>query len=83
MEQSQRPTAEQADAPKPVRHFNTSRALKAVKDSATMDFAYLPDLEPENDADVAMRVPIIPDNYSPVRTGAHAHESDETVGKDT
>jgi len=64
-----------------IRHFNTSRELKQPKDTSTMDFAYFPDLDPDNvDANLlAMRVPIIPDNYSPPRTGAHAPEVEEMV----
>ena len=50
-----------ADIP-PSRHFNTSRVLKAVHDSSTIDFAYLPklfdgSLDP---APAAIRVPILP-----------------------
>lgn len=64
-----------------MRHFNTSRELKSVKDTSTIDFAYLPSIEAvENDANAyVMRVPIIPDNYSPPRTGAHAPEVTEAV----
>jgi hypothetical protein len=45
------------------RHFNTSRTLKAVGDSSTIDFAYLPklfnsSLEPTG---TSIRVPILPD----------------------
>ncbi|KAI7485580.1 hypothetical protein KC357_g2873 [Hortaea werneckii] len=65
-----------------IRHFNTSRELKQPKDTSTMDFAYFPDLDPDHNVDanlLAMRVPIIPDNYSPPRTGAHAPEVEEMV----
>lgn len=45
----------------PSRHFNTSRSLKAVNDSSTIDFAFLPDidlsLEPVR---AEIRVPILP-----------------------
>jgi hypothetical protein len=84
VEQSKRPTAteQKTDSPSaPVRHFNTSRALKSVNDSSTIDFAYLPDFDPDNveaSSTLMMRVPIMPDNFSPVRTGAHAPEV-ETV----
>lgn len=64
----ERPTIEQEPRSKPAtRHFNTSRELKAVKDTSTIDFAYLPDLmSPENvDIYAQVRVPIIP-------TGAEA-----------
>ena len=45
------------------RHFNTSRELKSVNDSSTMDFAYLPklfdgSLDPPGPG---LRVPILPD----------------------
>jgi len=47
----------------PSREFNTSRVLKAVHDTSTIDFAYLPklfdgSLDP---APAAIRVPILPD----------------------
>jgi SAP domain len=47
----------------PSRHFNTSRELKAVHDSSTIDFAYLPklfdgSLDPPKRG---IRVPILPD----------------------
>jgi hypothetical protein len=84
VEQSKRPTTTEQktdSASTPVRHFNTSRALKQVNDSSTIDFAYLPDFDPDNveaSSTLMMRVPIMPDNFSPVRTGAHAPEV-ETV----
>jgi len=50
----------------PRRHFNTSRELKSVGDSSTIDFAYLPKLfeasfGPEP---ASIRVPILPDIVS-------------------
>ncbi|EME83983.1 uncharacterized protein MYCFIDRAFT_214569 [Pseudocercospora fijiensis CIRAD86] len=74
----ERPTAEQDPPSKPaVRHFNTSRALKANNDSSTIDFAYLPDVvSPENiDIYSQVRVPIIPTLDS--RTSEHAAFSPE------
>ncbi|KAK5138343.1 hypothetical protein LTR08_003404 [Meristemomyces frigidus] len=80
VQESKRPAAESADAAKVVRHFNTSRALKAVSDTSTMDFAYFPDLDPDNkEAAEVMRVPIIMNNYTRPKTGAHAPEAKETV----
>ena len=80
VEQSQRPTAESAGAANVVRHFNTSRALKSVRDTSTIDFAYLPDVEGHFDeAAEVMRVPIILANFSRPTTGAHAPEAKETV----
>jgi hypothetical protein len=44
----------------PSRHFNTSRSLKAVNDSSTIDFAYLPDIDASLEPDRAeIRVPIL------------------------
>ena len=45
----------------PTRHFNTSRTLKAIHDSSTIDFAYLPSLfDSEYDLKpTEIRVPIL------------------------
>jgi len=64
--QSKRPTTESADSSNPVRHFNTSRSLKSVNDTSTIDFAFFP--EPEWDPEQGMgqvRIPIIALDYSP------------------
>lgn len=76
---TKRPIAEQKDEVKTVRHFNTSRALKAVNDSSTIDFAYFPDFDPDNAEASALRVPLLPNNFSPARTGAHSLESADNV----
>ncbi|KAG9690616.1 hypothetical protein KCU76_g8035, partial [Aureobasidium melanogenum] len=79
---SKRPSAEQQEDVKAVRHFNTSRALKAVNDSSTIDFAYFPDFDPDNAEASAIRVPLLPNNFSPARTGAHSLEAaDDMVMK--
>ncbi|KAI5256706.1 hypothetical protein E4T42_01440 [Aureobasidium subglaciale] len=79
---SKRPNAEQKDEVKAVRHFNTSRALKAVNDSSTIDFAYFPDFDPDNVEGSAIRVPLVPTNFSPARVGAHSLETaDGTIMK--
>lgn len=58
-----------------TRHFNTSRALKAVNDSSTIDFAFLPEvLGPEDIGIAPMRVPILPDVNSNGRNAAIASE---------
>ncbi|KAF2209020.1 hypothetical protein CERZMDRAFT_91435 [Cercospora zeae-maydis SCOH1-5] len=65
---TERPTVEQDSKLNPAtRHFNTSRERKSVKDTSTIDFAYLPDLmaPPNVDIYAQVRVPIIP-------TGAQA-----------
>lgn len=78
---SKRPTVEsKAEDAKAVRHFNTSRTLKANKDTSTIDFAFLPTniFDPEN-PEAAIRVPLLPTNFFPNRTGAHAPEAEEQV----
>jgi len=79
---SKRPTAEASASSKPVRHFNTTRSLKAVNDSSTIDFAYLPTHEVDADAAVqTIRVPLLPQtDFTPMRTGGVAmHEVDVPV----
>ncbi|KAF2846370.1 hypothetical protein T440DRAFT_458753 [Plenodomus tracheiphilus IPT5] len=55
------PVPESSETGAKVRHFNTSRSLKAVHDSSTIDFAFIPEfngelqVEPEK-----LRVPILP-----------------------
>ncbi|KAE8146705.1 hypothetical protein BDV25DRAFT_162014 [Aspergillus avenaceus] len=49
-----------------TRQFNTSRALKAVNDSSTVDFAYMPSMDevdaPARAADP--QIPVLPDSYT-------------------
>lgn len=47
----------------PTRQFNTSRDLKAVGDTSTIDFAFFPDFDPDSDQTPAIRVPILPENF--------------------
>lgn len=55
------PIVESSETGAKIRHFNTSRSLKAVHDTSTIDFAYIPEfngelqVEPEK-----LRVPILP-----------------------
>jgi len=81
VEQSKRPTAESAaDAPKPVRHFNTSRSLKAVNDTSTIDFAFFPELaDPDNFEATQVRVPIIPTSWERSSASQAPHHVEETV----
>ncbi|KAK0313607.1 hypothetical protein LTR29_013863 [Friedmanniomyces endolithicus] len=66
IEHSKRPTADTPNAPKPVRHFNTSRSLKAVGDTSTIDFAFFPEPAYEiPDGMREVRVPIIAAYYTP------------------
>lgn len=65
---SKRPVVDNETAsPKAVRHINTSRVLKAPKDTSTIDFAYLPDYDPENPA-ATTNVPIMNFNWSETKT---------------
>jgi len=58
-----RPATTQDTAKPVVRHFNTSRTLKSVNDSSTIDFAYFPDLHASGIPDpyAFVRVPVLPD----------------------
>ena len=82
---SDKPTSASQSAPaatpssivesKPIRHFNTSRSLKAVKDSSTIDFAFIPDFDPDTrSAPVEIRVPMILST-----TSARVAETEEPV----
>ncbi|EMD60176.1 hypothetical protein GGP41_009565 [Bipolaris sorokiniana] len=59
-----------------VRRFNTSRSRKAVGDSSTLDFAYIPGFDPETrSAPLGIRVPILP--WADVQ--GHSAESEGVV----
>ena len=46
--------------------------MKAVHDSSTVDFAYMPEVSFANPASTEMQqIPILPDNYTPQRTSQH------------
>ncbi|KAI9815001.1 MAG: hypothetical protein M1827_002844 [Pycnora praestabilis] len=62
----------------PSRTFNTSRALKTVKDTSFIDLTFLPRFEPEAQKHDSLRVPLLPDNFS---LGAYQHpkEAEEAV----
>ncbi|KAL9122357.1 MAG: hypothetical protein Q9187_001092 [Circinaria calcarea] len=84
-DQPVRPTAEatvptSSAQPQATRHFNTSRSLKAVKDSSTIDFAYMPQytLEEPSPSHI-FRIPLLPDNYNPPRQGGALQEAVEEV----
>lgn len=66
----------------PSRHFNTSRSLKAVRDSSTIDFAYLPAFDGTlDDGHTKMRVPILPDAYNIDSSEAPHLEPDGPISK--
>ncbi|QIW97080.1 hypothetical protein AMS68_002598 [Peltaster fructicola] len=65
-----------------TRQFTTSQQHQAARDTSTIDFFYFPDIDHDVDpAAQMMRVPILPDNYNPPRTGAHAAEAEMVVHK--
>ena len=69
----------------PSRQFNTSRSLKSIGDSSTIDFAYLPDIDISVESPGAeIRVPILPDIESDNAQAvlAHHHLDAEAGGID-
>ncbi|KAK3722657.1 hypothetical protein LTR37_002227 [Vermiconidia calcicola] len=60
---SNRPTAS-TTTPSTTRHFNTTRTLKAVNDTSTIDFAFLPQTSLQDAIEEIITVPIIPTNYT-------------------
>lgn len=77
---SKRPAPEPVNPSTPVRHFNTSRSLKAVGDTSTIDFAYIPDFDPDAQAAPIIRVPILPQTTLSESGKAHtAQEVEEAV----
>lgn len=58
------------------RNYNTSRVLKAVNDSSTMDFTYLPMVESESEVSgPAITVPLLPQTY----TSRHVKQADPEI----
>jgi len=65
-----------------TRHFNTSRTLKSVNDTSTIDFAYLPDFDPDAGLPTpAVRVPLLPPSLYPGNTSktSYTREEEEIV----
>jgi hypothetical protein len=79
--ESKRPSASAPTSPLPVRHFNTSRTLKTVNDSSTIDFAFLPDFNPETEVAPILRVPLLPSTVlsSTSTLNSYAVEAEDTV----
>ncbi|KAF1849870.1 uncharacterized protein K460DRAFT_360718 [Cucurbitaria berberidis CBS 394.84] len=74
------PVPEASETGSKVRHFNTSRSLKAVGDSSTIDFAYIPDFDPDlRSAPVEFRVPILPWINPSETVQAEVTEAEEPV----
>jgi hypothetical protein len=76
-------TSSEAQTSTTTRHFNTSRALKAVHDTSTIDFAYLPDFDPDSGmAPPTVRVPLLPPSLYPASTKtSYSKEEEEIVMK--
>jgi hypothetical protein len=67
-----------------MRHFNTSRSLKAVNDTSTIDFMYVPDFDPDaQTAPSKIRVPIILSTATSPATQAAAAEVEQPVMQPT
>ncbi|KAF2833617.1 hypothetical protein CC86DRAFT_278858 [Ophiobolus disseminans] len=78
------PIPDTTDTGKPVRHFNTSRSLKAVRDTSTIDFMYIPDFDPElRPAKYELRVPILPFTQASEAVKAEATEAETPVMRPT
>lgn len=70
------PVPEATETGNKVRRFNTSRSRKSVGDTSTLDFAYIPDFDPETrSAPLGVRVPILP--WADVQ--GHSAESEGVV----
>ncbi|KAF2086042.1 hypothetical protein K490DRAFT_66968 [Saccharata proteae CBS 121410] len=60
VDSTKRPTPPATDPKTGERHFNTSRSLKAVNDTSTIDFAYMPESLPKEAPNQILRVPLLP-----------------------
>lgn len=82
VQDSKRPIPDPTAVGKTVRHFNTSRSLKAVNDTSTIDFAFLPDFDPDaGSSPVNIRVPMVGlATASSSEQIAAAEEAEEEVG---
>ena len=77
---SKRPTPSSTSAGTPARHFNTSRTLKAVNDTSTIDFTFIPDFDPDTGNSSVVRVPILPQtNISDAAKAHTAADGEEEV----
>lgn len=58
-----------------MQGFRTSAPKQAAHDSSSIDFMFFPEIEAAPDANpfAKLRVPLLPDNYTPDRSLASAH----------
>ena len=75
-----RPTPSTFKPIPPMQGFRTSAPKAAAHDSSTIDFFTFPEIpsEPPLNPFAQVRVPLLPDNYSPDRTASHAAEALDT-----
>jgi hypothetical protein len=67
----------------PSRSFNTSRSLKAVHDSSTIDFAYFPDMDPDAEGPApSYNVPMLPQSVLRGRAAEEGGVAAEAVATD-
>jgi hypothetical protein len=77
---SQKDSAAKASSVPNTRQFNTSRSLKSVGDSSTIDFAYLPDFDPDAGLPAPIvRVPLLPDSLYPQSTKTSYSKEEEAI----
>jgi hypothetical protein len=74
------PVPEATETGSKVRRFNTSRSRKAVKDSSTIDFTYIPEFNAElGSTQEGVRVPIMPWTEASESVKGRATETEESV----
>lgn len=69
-----------------TRQFNTSRSLKAVNDTSTIDFAYLPDFDPDAGLSArgpSVRVPLLPESLYPQSTKTNYSKEEQEIVSST
>lgn len=77
---TRRPSADNNTQPKTAREFNTSRTLKAPKDSSAVDLAYLPEYDHDSSG-ATVNVPQINFNFADQRSSIMEQTPEPTVMK--
>jgi len=62
-----------------MQGFRTSAPRPAVGDTSTIDYFFFPEMDVESSSNEHLRVPLLPDNYTPDRTQYPAEALDEAV----
>lgn len=64
----------------PMHSFHTTQFAWRVHDTSTIDYAYMPQFQlAETSHPEVLRIPLLPDNYSPLRNDEDHGESVESV----